>query len=367
MRHQKEPMKVLMISRGTLYSSPGGDTIQMESTAKYLRRLGVEVDIRLANDTRINYQQYDLLHLFNMIRPNDLMRHVTRSGKPFVLSTIYVDYSEYERNSRTGLMGMVSKVLNKYQVEYVKVLARAVLNNEQIASPSYITMGQKKAMLWLLRKAACLLPNSLSELKRIEKDLNVRNRYEVIPNAIDRERFGTVLPSAEKEGVLCVARIEGLKNQLNLIRAVEGLPMNLLLIGKVAPNHTAYYTQCREAAGPNVFFRDHIPQEELPLLYAKARVHILPSWFETTGLSSLEAGYLGCNLIVTRKGDTEEYFGDLATYCEPDDVSSIREALLQAYQKPLDQELRNRIEANYIWEVTARKTCAVYRQVVTKS
>jgi len=34
---------------------------------------------------------------------------------------------------------------------------------------------------------------------------------------------------------------------------------------------------------------------------------VLPSWFETTGLSSIEAGVMGCNIVITDKV-MQEYF-----------------------------------------------------------
>jgi len=36
--------------------------------------------------------------------------------------------------------------------------------------------------------------------------------------------------------VLCIARIEGIKNQLNLIKALNDTEFNVLLIGSHAPN-----------------------------------------------------------------------------------------------------------------------------------
>lgn len=60
-------MKVAFISRATLYSSPGGDTKQLEETAAGLRSMGVTVDVYLTNQP-IDYTQYDLLHFFNIIQ-----------------------------------------------------------------------------------------------------------------------------------------------------------------------------------------------------------------------------------------------------------------------------------------------------------
>lgn len=353
-----------MISRATLFTAPGGDTIQIESTAKYLRKLGVEVDIKLADDFSIDYRDYDLLHLFNVIRPNDLLYHIKKSNKPFVLSTIYVDYSEYEQKIRGGVLGTLSKLINKYKVEYLKTIARAITSGEKIVSPIYLILGQKRSMKYLLRNAAYLLPNSLSEMRRIETDLNTRNRFEVIPNAIDVEKFKPQQDNTKREGVICVARIEGLKNQLYLIKAINDLNIHLAIVGKSSPNHKKYYETCKSVAGINVTFIDHISQDELKHIYSNAKVHILPSWFETTGLSSLEAAYMGCNIVITKKGDTEEYFGKYATYCEPDDVESIRNAIETAYYLPYPEELKEWIDKNYVWNITAKKTLEVYKKVV---
>ena len=116
-------MKVLFISRATLFRDKGGDTVQVQKTAEYLRKLEVEVDIRLCNEI-IDYKPYDLLHFFNIIRPADILQHIKRSKKPYVVSTIYVDYSEYEKKARGGLAGKVFQIIPGHTIEYMKAIAR---------------------------------------------------------------------------------------------------------------------------------------------------------------------------------------------------------------------------------------------------
>jgi glycosyltransferase involved in cell wall biosynthesis len=70
---------------------------------------------------------------------------------------------------------------------------------------------------------------------------------------------------------------------------------------------------------------------------------------------------MGCNLVVTRKGDTEEYFGDKVFYCEPDDVDSIRRAIDKAFHAPANEELRCMIRKNYNWSETAHQTKEAYK------
>src|SRR5450432_1736370 len=99
-------MKILFISRSTLFKDKGGDSIQIIQTANELRKLGVEVDIRLTNES-IDYSNYDLIHFFNIIRPADILPHLSRFRKPYAVSTIYVDYSEYEKKARSGATGWI--------------------------------------------------------------------------------------------------------------------------------------------------------------------------------------------------------------------------------------------------------------------
>src|ERR1700710_1021890 len=95
-------MKVALITRSTLYSIPGGDTVQAVQTASHLTDLGVDAQIYLSNQ-HISYPDYDLLHFFNLTRPADILYHSKKANKPFVVSTILCNYSEYDKNYRKGI------------------------------------------------------------------------------------------------------------------------------------------------------------------------------------------------------------------------------------------------------------------------
>ncbi|MCB0803779.1 MAG: glycosyltransferase, partial [Flavobacteriales bacterium] len=87
-------------------------------------------------------------------------------------------------------------------------------------------------------------------------------------------------------------------------------------------------------------------------------------WFETTGLSTIEAAARACNIVITRKGDTEEYFKDFAFYCEPGSPDSIREAIVKALQAETNPELKDFVSQNYTWEEAAKKTLMAYNKVL---
>lgn len=360
-------MKVLFISRATLYKDRGGDTVQIINTAKYLEQLGVQVTICLSNEA-IDYKSYDILHFFNIIRPADILVHIKRSGKPFVVSTIYVDYSEYEKNERKGLAGTLFKMFSPNSIEYFKVIARVFVNGEKITSMGYLFFGQRGSIKKIVTQSGMLLPNSNNEYKRLSKDYNIAKEYRVIPNAIDPLLFnGKSENESRKENlVICVGRIEGRKNQFNLIKALNGTKFQLVIIGSPSANQVSYYVKCKEIAASNVSFIENIEQEKLIGYYKDAKVHVLPSWFETTGLSSLEAGAMGCNLVITDKGDTREYFEDFAFYCDPSSVESIFNSVTKAAAANNDKSLQQKIFSQYTWSNTAKLTLQAYNEILRK-
>lgn len=360
-------MRVLYIIRASSTTVKGGDTVQAYQTAEALRALSVQIDILLSNEKNIDYSAYQLIHFFNMIRPADALFHIQKSGLPYVLSTIFVDYSAYEQQDKS-MKGRLLNWFDRDTKEYLKAVARMLVNGERIQSFQYLIWGQKKSIRTFLKQASILLPNSESEYQRVVKAYGIEKTYQVVCNSADTDLFNCTEASiAQKDAnmILCVARIEGRKNQLNLIKALNATPFELYLIGNPAPNHIAYYQACKREAGPNIHFISELSQTELVNYYQKAKVHVLPSWFETTGLSSLEALFSGCNLVVTKQGDTESYFNTGETfYCDPASITSIRKAIEQAAVHRPSMAYIEASKSNYNWQNTAKQTLLAYKKAL---
>jgi glycosyltransferase involved in cell wall biosynthesis len=357
-------IKVAMIVRSTLYTVRGGDTIQAMQTARLLRCQGISVDIKLTNES-INYRNYSLLHFFNLTRPADIIHHIRQINIPFVVSTIMIDYSEFDKYHRKGLSGLIFRYMSGDTIEYIKAISRWIAGKDKLMSASYVLKGQKRSIHEIIRKARLILPNSASEYSRIRQLYGCSTNYIVVPNAVDGDLFKfNSKVKKDPNLVICIARIEGLKNQANLIRALNNSRFRLILIGAPAPNQLSYYQMCRNLAASNVIFIDQMPQEQLVAYYQKAKVHALPSWFETTGLSSLEAASMGCNLVITEKGDTREYFGDQAIYCSPESPESIYAAVEKASISPYDESLQRKISREYTWQLASHHTSVGYRKIL---
>jgi glycosyltransferase involved in cell wall biosynthesis len=354
-------MKVAFITRSTLYAVPGGDTEQILQTARFLRELGVEVDLFLTTE-KIDYDQYDLLHVFNITRPADILFHITKSNKPVIVSTILVDYTEFDMHHRKGLPGKVLRLFPASANEYIKTVARWILKKDSLRTTSYLWKGQNKSIKEILQKASILLPNSEAEYQQIEDLYGVKKKYSVVHNGIDHSLF-SCFPGIKRDNklVLSAARIEGRKNQLNLIKALNDSEYTVMLTGLPAPNQKKYYDECKRIASKNIIFCGRVPVNVLLDYYRKAKVHVLPSWHETCGLSSLEAAAMGCNIVITEKGFTREYFGDDAFYCEPGDPESIFNAVENAAQSECHTELQQKILHHYTWQQAAASTLIAYQ------
>ena len=357
-------ISVAMITRSTLYSIRGGDTVQVEQTAVQLRGMGVEVDIKLT-DELIDYTKYNLLHFFNIIRPSDILYHLKKSGKPFVISTILIDYSEYDKLYRKGITGKLFRFLSADQIEYIKTVSRWILGRDRLMSKAYLWKGQRNSVKEILYAVEIVLPNSQLEYDRLVKQYHCQPAYQVVPNGIDTSLFQiNIFVEKDPLLVICAARIEGIKNQVNLIKAINGTKYKLILIGAPAPNQLAYYEACKKIAGDNISFIKQLTQHDLLTYYHKAKTHVLPSWFETTGLSSLEAAAMGCNVVITDKGDAKEYFGAAAFYCDPALPESILAAVEKASVAPVDKKFRLQLLEKFNWQQAAAVTLSAYRKIV---
>ncbi|MGQ9779358.1 MAG: glycosyltransferase family 4 protein [Bacillota bacterium] len=329
-------MRILMYARPGLGSLLAGDAVQARATAAALRRLGVEVD--LAEDRLPDLGSYDLVHLFNLI-PIDsthaAYRAVRTAGKPFVLSPVFWDPTEYL--VRTGLSSLLA------WWERTMPLRAEVL-----------------------RAAALILPNGQGELECLRRFFRDLPPHLVVPNGVDPAFFYPLGAEDRREGplVLCVGRISPRKNQLGVIHALRDTGTRVLFIGPV--NDFAYYRTCRTAAGSGMSFREAVSGRRLAALYRAARVHVLASWYETPGLASLEAAACGCRVVTTDRGTAREYFGERAWYCPPDDPDAIREAVLAALAAPCPRDLAATVRTRYTWAEAARVTKEGYEFVLRR-
>ncbi|MGC7871572.1 glycosyltransferase family 4 protein [Desulfosporosinus sp. SYSU MS00001] len=330
-------MRVLFQVRPDFLKNPAGDSVQIVSTGQELKKLGVEV--HLSTDPNIELTPYDLIHIFNITRVKESYMYfynAQKQKKKVIISPIYWPPNDY--------------------------LKREGVSSNALAAWNHMQPMRER----LVGGADLLLPNSQLEMEVLRRDFPKAAPYQVVANGFPDsfigatpDQFREQFPNLPQEFVLCAARISPRKNQHWLAEICQGLHLPLLLLGPV--NDPQYYK--RVTAFANVH---HLGTLQGPLLasaYAAAKVHALPSWFETPGLSSIEAGACGSVVISTDQGSPKEYFQDMALYVHPLDDNSLRRALEQsfdAYPVPLMKH----IQQWFTWAKAAEKTLQAYRTII---
>ena len=354
-----------MLNRPDSESMPGGDTVQMLETKAALEALDVKVDVSL--ELSPDPGGHDLVHIFNLQRAAETYAQsiaCRRHGIPVALSTIIWKRPSWRFDIQANpRWRKLRSVIPQY------VLAPFCwLRNRWSLHHSQTWRLQRSAV----SMADVLLPNSRAEGRFVGQFFRaaVDDRVRVIPNAVNARGFsgpptfcdGNLPRLPRQPYVLEVARFEPLKNQLALILALFDVDVPIVFVGADGRGSEWYGRQCRDLAARrgNVLFLDYLPHEQLPPVYSAARVHVLPSFLETTGLVSLEAALMRCNVVTTDQGPTDEYFGSWAWYCSPFDVQSIRRAVLAALSAPFPEPLRERILNEFTWQKAAARTLEAY-------
>jgi glycosyltransferase involved in cell wall biosynthesis len=164
------------------------------------------------------------------------------------------------------------------------------------------------------------------------------------------------------------ARFDSRKQQDFAMLALRELDIPLVFVGDVTDEEI--FTRMRALAvgrKAHVVHYPFLPHSRLRHLYAGARVHFLPSIFESPGLSSLEAALLDCSVVVGNLAFESEYFQDGAYYCDPCDAFSIRRAVQTAWDEHDEtphrrKVLADRIRTHYTWRHAAEATLRAYKR-----
>ena len=159
------------------------------------------------------------------------------------------------------------------------------------------------------------------------------------------------------------AYTQGRKNVERLIRAAGPLEIPLIIAGTAEPGETLDRLRGLCETYPHVRLLGFQPPDMLQSLYAGCRVFALPSLHEGTGLVALEAAAHGAGVVITRCGGPPDYFGNLASYCDPHDIDSIRRAVEERWERPEGDRLQRHVLDTLTWDQSAHRLAAVYQQL----
>ncbi len=180
-------------------------------------------------------------------------------------------------------------------------------------------------------------------------------RISVTPNGVD-PAFGPGTAPGDSY-LLFVGAVQRRKNPLAAADAAVELGMRLLVVG---PSRDPALVRALEQRGADI--RGYVAKQELAELYRGAAALVFPSRYEGFGLPVIEAMASGTPVVAAPDPALQEIAGDAAVFVEPSELAAgIRQALAER-DRLVEAGLRR--AAQFSWDETARRTLAVYREVL---
>ncbi len=342
-------MNICFIGPQVMKTVSGGVWTQVIKTADTLKLKGHTVE--LYNYWKdYHWKNFDIIHIFKAdYETYNIAKWLYESKLPFIVSPVF--FNPHKASSINGVL-FLSRLLQKLitgmrtDFDFVKEVCRF---------------------------SHRVFPNTRIEGKLIEKSMHIPgHKIHIIPNAVE-ERFENAGPTlfekkyGMKDFILSVGNFGyRRKNMLKLIQALEQINHPAVLIGTIYNNPYGMLCKKHLDKAKNILWLDAIAHDG-PLLasaYAACRVFALPSLFETPGLTALEAALAGANIVITPHGGPEEYFGKMATYVQPGDISSIKDGIIKSLAEAPDPNLKKHILETYSYSVIVDKLLAAYQEII---
>jgi glycosyltransferase involved in cell wall biosynthesis len=207
-------------------------------------------------------------------------------------------------------------------------------------------------------------------------------RIHVIPPGFEKSRYRPGINSESvkmKYGLadylLYVGNLLAHKNLRRLLRAFSLIarktPYKLVIAGY---KDSRYYPELEtevEALGlaEEVLFLDYVSADELPALYAGAKVFVYPSLDEGFGVPPVEAMACGCPAVVSNVASLPEVCGDAAQYIDPYNIENIAGGI---HKVLTDEALRQSLIEKGIeraklfsWEKSAKEHIKIFEEVLS--
>ncbi|MDX6488332.1 MAG: hypothetical protein QOK13_947 [Gaiellaceae bacterium] len=318
---------------------PAPFRIQLFNALAELEDVDLQVLFLSRNDPRRNYPVYESEFRFDWeVLPG---RDLSVGGKWLVLNA---DVRRRLRRARPDVVILggwnqpafwSAVTLRRPTLVWVESTARDERRGRGPAELAKRTLVRRAAGFLVPGKAAAEYVRSLGAPE---------DRIAIAPNAADTSIFlasqglsGSEPQSPGKRCVfICVSRFSREKGVDILVRAMEGVDAQLLVVGDGPDDGLV-----RSLAPSNVSFAGPVPRDELQALYAQSDAFVMPSRSETWGMAMQEAAAVGLPLIATdAPGAAHDLIEDgVNGYRVPvEDVGALHDALVKAAADPAWRE-----------------------------
>ena len=250
--------------------------------------------------------------------------------------------------------------------------------------PQYYSFFDRKIHYWKFKKAAEQADLIIAISEQTKRDIiqflkvpkeKIRVIYQGCHNAFKDNQSEEFLVSIKEKYnlperfILNVGTIEERKNLLNIVKAINGTEIPLIVIGK----KTKYFNKIKKFVKKNklesqVHFLENVSMEELAAIYKLADIFVYPSLFEGFGIPLIEALFSKTPVITSNVSCLPEAGGPDSVYIDPTNFEDIKAKINFLWNNESERNRRARKGLEFVQkfndETIAKEMMSAYQTVL---
>ena len=356
--------RILIVARPDRKRYPiGGVETLTNRVIELMRERGAHVEVQ---ETAVpDARDFDVAHICGGLGDHIVAQGqaVKSAGKPLAITPIFATMAGFVWFTQ-GTMWAYSDPRAEIQAERLQQLAaRSLSINNLLPQPAATEWRSLPPWREGLLLADDLFVCAWGEAREIFGILGVLRPCTLIPNGVETSVMRpdaplTPIVPTKRPYVLMATRFDVQKNIQRVVRAVRGLDVDLVLIGRLDDDYAGLAQLWASLANNNVTYIPHLPTQSHPWfasLFAHAAAVVVPSWSECFSLTALDAAACATPVVIGWGGFVTEELGDVGYYIDPADENTIRDAIVRAIEERGQSqtrriELARRIHEKYNWE-----------------
>lgn len=252
--------------------------------------------------------------------------------------------------------------------------------------PQYYSFFDRKIHFWKFKKAAEQADLIIAISEQTKRDIiqflkvpeeKIRVVYQGCHQAFKENQTEEFLKSVKEKYnlperfILNVGTVEERKNLLNIVKAINGTKIPLVVIGK----KTKYFKKVQKFLKKNklenqVQYLENVSMEELAAIYKLADVFVYPSFFEGFGIPVIEALYSNTPVITSNLSCLPEAGGPNSVYVNPHNFEDIKAKILFLWNNEAERNRRAGNSFEFVQKfndkVIAENLQTVYQELRSK-
>ena len=239
-----------------------------------------------------------------------------------------------------------------------------------------------------IKNATIVNSPSSALAKFVMREFNLKKKYEMIYNPIDTNTFAPIRHTETKDtvNVLFVGRLEDRKGVHVLAEAIPQIvktvkAVTFTLLGNDCKGVNGYASMKqymleifdRNGVSEHVLFHERVPYFQLPDVYNSADISVVPSLYDNSPYTCLEAMSCGLPVVGTSAGGMPEYIDDGVNgiIVPPNDVAALANAVVALVvdkdkREAFGKGAREKALREFKREEVAKKITLVYQQAISK-